>query len=273
MVKLKVRKRRPASARTAKPPGPPARQRVLGWCVHAYTALGLLAAALIAVALVQGGPAAFRFSFFLMTVATIIDATDGLMARRIRIKEAVPGFDGRRLDDLIDFLNYTCLPLLLIWRAGIVPGGQELWLLVPLVASAYGFCQVQAKTDDGFFLGFPSLWNVVALYLYALPVRGWPALLILLVLAALTFVPTRHLYPSAQAGALNRLTTILGLVWAPMVGAVIWLLPTSDSATSGLPARTLAYFSLFYPAFYLGLSWAISLRHWGRQALLRRERI
>ena len=104
-----------------------------------------------------------------MAAATIVDSTDGFLARKVRIKEVVPSFDGRRLDDLVDFLNYTFLPLLLIWRAGILPPGQEPWLFLPLLASAYGFCQVQAKTDDGYFLGFPSLWNVVALYLYMLP--------------------------------------------------------------------------------------------------------
>ena len=88
---------------------------------------------------------------------------------QVRIKEVVPGFDGRRLDDIVDFLNYTFLPLLLIWRAGILPAGQEAWLFLPLLASVYGFCQVQAKTEDGYFLGFPSLWNLVALYLYVLP--------------------------------------------------------------------------------------------------------
>ncbi len=119
----------------------------------------------------RGGPDAFRWSFLLMAAATIVDSTDGWFARRVRIKEAVPGFDGRRLDDIVDFLNYTFLPLLLIWRAEILPAGQEAWLFLPLLASAYGFCQVQAKTDDGYFLGFPSLWNVVALYLYALPLR------------------------------------------------------------------------------------------------------
>ena len=38
-------------------------ERFLGWCVHAYTALGLVAAGLIAVLLVQGGPSSFRWSF------------------------------------------------------------------------------------------------------------------------------------------------------------------------------------------------------------------
>ena len=69
----------------------------------------------------------------------------------------LPGFDGRELDDLIDFHTYTSLPLLLLWRADVLPGGLAWLLLLPLLSSAYGFSQVHAKTDDGFFLGFPSL--------------------------------------------------------------------------------------------------------------------
>ena len=51
---------------------------------------------------------------------------------------------------------------------GRVPRRGGAWLLVPLLASAYGFCQVEAKTDDHYFLGFPSYWNIVAFYLYVL---------------------------------------------------------------------------------------------------------
>ena len=40
----------------------------------------------------------------------------------------------------------------------------------PVLASAYGFAQTDAKTDDDFFLGFPSYWNVVAIYLWLLDV-------------------------------------------------------------------------------------------------------
>ena len=97
-----------------------------------------------------------------MLLATLIDATDGTLARAVRIKETLPGFDGRRLDDLVDFLNYTFLPLFLLYQAKILPAGQEYWLLLPLLASACGFCQVSVKTDDGYFLGFPSYWNLVA---------------------------------------------------------------------------------------------------------------
>src|SRR5262245_1235705 len=174
-------------------------RQVLAWCVHGYTALGLVAAAIIAVLVVRGDAEAFHQAFALMFVATLIDATDGALARLIGVKEVLPGFDGRRLDDLIDFLTYVALPLLLIWRARLLPAGDEGFLLLPLFAGAYGFCQVHAKTVDGYFLGFPSYWNLVAFYLYVLPLRGSPAATALVAgLALLTFVPSLYLYPSQK---------------------------------------------------------------------------
>jgi phosphatidylcholine synthase len=221
----------------------------------------LVAAGLIAILLVRGGPDSFRWAFLLMVIATVVDSTDGLLARRVRIKEAVPSFDGRRLDDIVDFLNYTFLPLLLVWRAQILPGGQEAWLFLPLLASAYGFCQVQAKTDDGYFLGFPSLWNFVALYLYALPLGGWASLAIVVLLALLTFVPVRHLYPS-QGGRLNRVVIMLGIPWAVLFVWVIWSLPHGGRTTLDETTLRLAWISLVYPLSYLGVSWWISVVHW-----------
>lgn len=243
-------------------PTPSLVRRVLGWCVHGYTALGLVLAAVIAILLVQGGGDAFRWSFLLMGIATIVDATDGTLARRIRIKEAVPNFDGRRLDDLTDFLTYTCLPLLLIWRAEILPAGQEPWLIFALLASAYGFCQVDVKTEDGYFLGFPSLWNLVALYLYVLPIGPWAALTIVILLALLTFVPTRYLYPSSQPSTLNRISTRLGALWTPLLVWFAVQLPSTSRAEIDPFTVRLAVVSLFYPVFYMGVSWLISIDYW-----------
>ncbi len=237
-------------------------RQALAWGVHFYTALGLVCAAGIAVCVVEGTPDAFRRAFVLMLVATLIDATDGTLARAVRIKETLPGFDGRRLDDLTDFLTYTFLPLLLVWRAGLLPPGQEAWLLVPLVASAYGFCQTNIKTDDGYFLGFPSYWNLVAFYLYLLhvyvtPLPAWFTRGVLVGLALLTFVPTRYLYPS-QKGRLNRVTNVLGVAWAGLLVAVLWRLPgagTADDLTKGLILASLAF-----PLYYMVASWAVSWR-------------
>jgi phosphatidylcholine synthase len=229
-----------------------------------------VAAAAIAAFIVQGEPESYRRAFLLMILATLIDATDGTFARRVRIKEVVPGFDGRRLDDIVDFLTYTSLPLLLIWRARLLPEGWEACLLLPLLASAYGFCQVSAKTEDGYFLGFPSYWNLVAFYLYTLrPLPGWLSVGGVTLLALLTFVPSRYLYPS-QRGRLNQITVLLGAVWAVLLVLILWHMPSTDSIAESGTTRRLALFSLFFPAWYMAASWVITLRYWrGRRQPMR----
>lgn len=237
---------------------------VLAWGVHFYTALGLACAAGMAVLIIRGDGAAFRGAFALMVLATVIDATDGALARAVRIKETLPGFDGRRLDDLVDFLTYVVMPLLLIWRAGLLPAGTEAWLLLPLFAAGYGFCQTEAKTAEGFFVGFPSCWNLIALYLYALqPLPGWVSLGTVFVFSLLTFVPTLYLYPS-QKGLMNRIACALGAAWGLIVVWLVWSLP-DDPASGSLP-RELALWSLIYPIYYLILSWLLTLALWRRVA-------
>jgi phosphatidylcholine synthase len=234
--------------------------RAAAWGVHLYTAIGLILAARMAVLLVRGGAWAFREAFVLMLVASLVDATDGTLARKVKVKSVLPGFDGRKLDDIVDFLTYTFLPLMLIWRAGLLPEGAEAWLLLPLLASAYGFCQVEAKTDDGYFLGFPSLWNVVAFYLYVLHLPGWLAVAIVVVLGLMTFVPSRYLYPSSQPGVLNLTSNLLGAPWCALLLVVMCRLPGGPSSIVDDRTWWLAAASLYFPAFYMVASWMVTLR-------------
>jgi phosphatidylcholine synthase len=234
--------------------------RIAAWGVHLYTAIGLILAARMAMLLVRGGAEAFREAFVLMLVASLVDATDGTLARRVKVKTVLPGFDGRKLDDIIDFLTYTFLPLMLVWRAGLLPEGAEAWLLLPLLASAYGFCQVEAKTEDGYFLGFPSLWNVVAFYLYALHLPGWLAVAILAILGLLTFVPSRYLYPSNQPGAINVASNLLAAAWCCLLLVVMWRLPSGPSLIADDVTWWLAAVSLYFPAFYMVASWVVTLK-------------
>ena len=233
---------------------------ILAWSVHLYTALGLIAAAGIAVLVFRGGDQSFRAALALMLLATVIDSTDGWLARQARVKEFAPSFDGRRLDDLIDFQTYTSLPLLFIWRAEILTDGQAWWLLLPLLASAYGFSQVNAKTDDGFFLGFPSYWNIVAFYLYLLRPPNWISLTLIIMLSLLTFVPWRYLYPSQRA-PYSRLTNLLAVVWF----ASLLLILARSHDSSRLPVLL----SLAFPLYYLLMSWALTFHL--RKARLRAQ--
>lgn len=223
---------------------------MLAWGVHLYTATGLILAAGMAVLIVRGGDEALRTALLLMVVATFIDSTDGWLARRARVQKVLPGFDGRRLDDIVDFHTYTSLPLLLVWRGGVLQPEFQWLLLLPVLASAYGFSQVNAKTPDGYFLGFPSYWNVVAFYLYLLRPPYWLSLVIIVGLSLLTFVPTRYLYPSSRA-PFSRLTALLAAFWAVMCLLILTGI-TGDS-------RWPVLLSFSFPAYYLLMSWALSI--------------
>jgi phosphatidylcholine synthase len=225
--------------------------RVFAWLVHLYTAMGLVCAAGIAVLIVRGGDTSFRRAFMLMLVATAIDATDGWLARKARVKDVLPRFSGRTLDDVIDFQTYTALPLLLLWRADVLPDASAWLLLAPLLASAYGFSQIDAKTDEGFFLGFPSYWNIVAFYLYMLHPSVWISILLLVTLAALTFVPTPYIYAS-QGGPFATFINVGAAVW---VALIVWILV--DAAER---SRTATLVSMVYPVTYLGLSGVVAMR-------------
>src|SRR5262245_45816860 len=225
--------------------------KLLAWCVHLYTATGLIAAAGMAVFIVRGDVDSLNNAIALMIVATFIDSTDGFLARRARVREVLPRFDGRRLDDIIDFQTYTSLPLLFIWRASILPDGLKWWLLLPLVASAYGFSQSNAKTEDNFFQGFPSYWNVVAIYLYWIGPPVWLSLSVIIALSLLTFVPSLYLY-TTRGGRYSRVTNLLCLVWAIALFLIVGKLLNDP--------KPLVWASLTFPVYYFALSWLITLQ-------------
>ena len=142
------------------------------------------------------------------------------------------------------------LPLLLVWRAGLLPGDLAWLLLLPLLASAYGFSQVDAKTDDGFFLGFPSYWNIVAFYLFVLHPPVPVAVELLVTFAVLTFVRTPYI-SATRGGPFARTMNIGAVVWFVLLGVVL-LGPTQYS-------RVLAIVSLSYPLMYLALSATVAV--------------
>ena len=181
------------------------------WCVHAYTATGVVLAALIVMAAWEGD--AIR-ALWLGLVALVVDGTDGMLARRLEVLKNIPWFDGAMLDNIVDYLTYAFAPMVLLWSNGYLGEGSSATVLtvVPLVASAYQFCRVDAKTDDHLFLGFPSYWNVVAFYVVVLRMQPFSVALLLLSCTVLVFVPVGWVYPSRTA-TLRRVTLVLTAVW------------------------------------------------------------
>ncbi len=219
------------------------------WLVHLYTASGALAAFFGTLAVFAGN---YRHALLWMVAATVVDATDGLLARKIRVKERLPGFDGARLDDVVDYLTFVFLPVLFLYRSGALPDGWSGGVAsVVLLSSAYGFAADDAKTNDHFFTGFPSYWNIVALYLHIAALSPvWNAV-ILLALSALVFWRIGYVYPS-RTPTLRGLTIGLAVCWTVIVVAMILEIPRVP------PALFAA--SFIFPVYYAVLSFVLHAR-------------
>jgi phosphatidylcholine synthase len=216
--------------------------------VHLYTASGVVLALLILVAAFQGD--AVR-ALWLMLASLLIDSTDGLLARRLRVNEALPFFDGALLDNIVDYMTYVFAPMVLLWSGGYLPAGTPgvVFAALPLLASSYQFCRVDAKTDDHFFLGFPSYFNVVAFYAIVFEPGAGTLAAVLVVCSLLVFVPIRYVYPTRTV-AFHKLSLTLTALWLISYSAILLQMPEPDPLILG--------FSILYLFYYFGLSLYLS---------------
>ncbi|MEU4392904.1 CDP-diacylglycerol O-phosphatidyltransferase [Kribbella sp. NPDC023855] len=220
------------------------RLRLAGLALHAYTASGTVLALLIVIAAIDGD--AVR-ALWLGLAALWIDGTDGMIARRLRVKETIPWFDGAMLDNIVDYLTYAFAPIVLLWTGGYLPNGfiGAALAALPLLASSYQFCRTDAKTDDHFFLGFPSYWNVVAFYVVVLGLGPTATGVILLTCSILVFVPVKYVYPSRTKvfRSMNLITTV---IWLAAYAVLLAQMPN--------PSPIVVAISLAYLVYYGGLS-------------------
>ncbi len=218
--------------------------RIAAWLVHAYTMTGSVLALLMVHLAYQGRVEAVLWLFL---VAMVVDGTDGFLARHLKVKTVVPGFDGALLDNIVDYLTYAFAPMVLLWANGYLPTGAlgGVCAAVPLLASCYQFCRSDAKTDDHFFLGFPSYWNVLAFYVVVLELSTTSTAVLLGVFAVLVFVPVKYVYPSRTA-TLWTLNMTLATLWLVAFAAITFQLPD--------PNPLLVAGSLGYLAYYAGVS-------------------
>ena len=219
--------------------------KTIAWLVHLYTASGAVFGML---ALLAAANDDVRRAFLFLCVAALIDGTDGILARRVKVSEILPNFSGAYLDNAVDVLTYIFVPLFIIVWEGLLPSWW--WIVPPVIAAMYAYGQVNMKTEDHYFLGFPSYWNIVALYMWWYQASGWVSVAMVLVPSVLTFVPTRWLYPSRNS-IFWRTSWTLGSIWMALLFYLLW---TDDRNL------TLISISLYYPAYYAILSFYIEFK-------------
>jgi phosphatidylcholine synthase len=208
--------------------------------VHLYTASGAVLALLMLVAAFQGEAVK---ALWLMLASLLIDSTDGLLARRF--------FDGALLDNIVDYMTYVFAPVVLLWSEGYLPDGNAGIVLaaLPLLASSYQFCRVDAKTEDHYFLGFPSYFNVVAFYTIVFHPGPLALAAVLVACSFLVFVPIRYVYPTRTV-AFRKLSLTLTALWLASYATILWQMPHPDPL--------ILAFSILYLVYYFGLSLYLS---------------
>ena len=204
---------------------------VLAWAVHVLTASGAVLAFLAFLAAEQGR---WRLSLLWLAGALLVDGIDGPLARWAAVLQRAPGINGATLDLVVDYLTYVFVPVILIYREGLLPPSYAAVAIAAiLVSSLYTFARTDMKTGDNFFLGFPALWNVIAFYLFILQPGELVGLVLITVFVLLTFAPIHFVHPVRVRGYqpwLAGLAALWGLSslallspdWTPPWSA-IWL--------------------------------------------------
>lgn len=221
----------------------PLPRRGVGYLAHAYTASGLLLVVFATHLVLQER---FALALVALVVCIVIDSTDGMLARRLQVKQSAHRIDGRRLDDIVDFLSFVFVPLLLAIRAGLLLEPAVAIAAVAMVASVFGFSRVDAKQDEkGFFVGFPSYWNVVVGYLWLFDTPPLFNTVLILTLAVLVLVPVRFLYLTQLPRRKDRRRHyLMGAIWGAV--SIVALL-----TQPGTVRDVIAVASLAYPAYYV----------------------
>ena len=197
----------------------------IAWAVHAFTTCGIVAGFLALVAVLKGDAVV---AFMWLGVALFVDGIDGSLARKARVREYTPNFDGASLDLVIDYFTYVAVPALMIYWFNMVPldlfFSGTTWSLIAAVlvmaVSCYTFANVGMKSEDYYFVGFPAVWNVVVLYFYVLETGPIVNLIVVLALSILTFVPVKYVHP-LRVTHWRGVTIPMTVLWAAMTLSLV----------------------------------------------------
>jgi len=220
--------------------------------VHILTAIGAVLALL---ALRAAHQAEWQIMFVWLGVALLVDAVDGPLARLFDVKAVLPRFSGERLDLIVDYLTYVATPAFVLSEADLLPDGFRLPAAIAILLSGlFHVSDVDSKTDEGYFVGFPAIWNIVLLYLFVLGLPPYGALAVVAGLVGLTFVPILFVHPFRVV----RLRLITGLV------VLLWAVTAAVAVANPFPSALWVKIVLLAAAAYFT---AVGLGRWLRRAI------
>ena len=186
------------------------KDKIAAWAVHGFTASGAVLGFLAIISIFNNDLVG---AFLWLGLALLIDGLDGSLARKIGVTDKTPNIDGSALDLVIDYLNYVIIPALMIYWFQFVPPGWEIYIPAGIVAvSLYTFANINMKTSDYYFSGWPAIWNILVLYYYILGTNLWINLIVIIILYILTFVPIKFVHP-LRVKNLRNYTIFATVLW------------------------------------------------------------
>ena len=201
-------------------------ERLGAAAIHLLTATG---AAFALLALIAAAHSDWQWMFIWLGIALIVDTIDGPLARRVGVMRVLPRWSGERLDLIVDFLTYTAVPAFALSQADLLPEAYRLPAgIAVMMSSLFHMADQNSKTKEGYFVGFPAIWNVVCLYLFAFMPHPFVSLAIVTVFVVLTFVPILCVHPFRVAGLRGFSVAVTAL----------WLLRRSARSPIPFPRRS-----------------------------------
>ena len=187
------------------------KDKIAAWAVHGFTASGAVLGFLAIISIFNNDQTS---SFLWLGLALLVDGLDGTIARKIGVSDKDTNIDGSMLDNLVDYLNYVIIPSLMIYWFQMVPNGWEIIIPAGIFAvSLYTFANINMKTEDYYFSGFPALWNIVVLYFYILNTNQYINLIVIIFLSILTFIPIKFVHP-LRVKKLRNITIFCTIIWS-----------------------------------------------------------
>lgn len=206
---------------------PSTRFRTLAaWSVHAFTLTGVVWATLALLALSADKPI---LMWLYLGIALIVDGVDGALARKAEVRRYAPNFDGVILDSVIDYLTWTFIPALFMYRVGLLGEGtiSIVLLLVINVTSMFCYANTKMKTDDFYFVGFPAAWNIIALALWLFNPGTTITAILVIVFAILTWAPLTFVHPFRVARFMT-VNIIAALAWVVSAAVLVAAYPVAQ---------------------------------------------
>lgn len=212
----------------------------LAWYVHIFTTSGIVVG-MLALQGVFDHKAKTAMWYLLLT--QVIDGVDGPLARQYDVKARVPKIDGYVLDLVIDYVTCVIVPAAFMHTFHLLPGRTSLALVGLIVfMSAIWFSRTDMMSDDGWFNGFPAVWNLVAPTMLLLNSNQWVNAVVVVVLCALMLTDVKFPHP-VRADDGRNITLPVIVLWLAALTWATFRYPTPSDVGRGLLLASIAYFA------------------------------